>query len=166
MNALSGGQDWAAGVQLSPYAKQESPGEGLAGFMPSIKGQELDVCCYYGLYFSPSAICSFYPLQQVAAAIPCWSLTGWEELVLGSHSLIPSTRGVHSTMVLQDMRGPGGTTWLKPPGAPVSFSSSCCQPAHPLGRHTRPHWGPGAPGWEQLQSHIPVLDPFSDFQVK
>lgn len=70
-----------------------------------LKGQELDVCCYDGLYFSPSATCSFYPLWQVAAVITCWSLMGCEELGLGSPSLIPSSQGVHSTMLLQALQG-------------------------------------------------------------
>lgn len=92
MNALSEGPGWAARAQLSPHTRQESAGEGLSGFTASVKGQELGVCCYYGLYFSPSAACSFYPLQQVAASISCWSLVGWEELGLGSHSLTPPLR--------------------------------------------------------------------------
>lgn len=140
MTALSGGQDWVVGAQLCPYAKPESPEEGLAGFLAAIKGQELDGSCYCGLYLSSSVTCSFYPFQQVGSA--CWSLMGWEELDLGSCSLTPFSAQHH---------GVAGPRWDHMAKVPWGTWVLLFQPAHPLGRHTGPHRGLVAQGWKELQ---------------
>lgn len=147
---------WTTGAHLSLYSKQEPPGKGLAGFIACCKGEVGGCSLFLRAVFLFCTNLQLLPPPGGCCCHPLLDTNGAERAQLGLTQLQPQALCLGTGPCTTELQ-PGarkGTRWPQDqilPGASAS-SSSCCQPACPLGgqKHSKQDHA-AVQAWGELQ---------------